>query len=322
MEQIWNIGERLKTTKYDNYFVKFEYDKSSDKVVETFFKEENGVVQKTDFDFEIVYKDHKIKLSSFLALDEVFNGGLDFKEACKRAEKFNKRVIGFYGKNKYKEKLYIVQCKICGFVKRNYVRFFYRCMGCKKIASTKTFDEFVRDARLKHDDRYDYPDGEYIHCESKIRIFCKKCKIYFNQTPHSHLTGCGCPKCNESKGEKRVARYLKKRGIAFEPQQEFKDLKHKGYLKFDFYMTEINILLEYDGEGHYHAIHGSTPEEKEENLRNQQFRDRLKDEYAKANNIPLLRIPYWDFKRIEEIIDAFILEVLKQREEQQLVLDI
>jgi hypothetical protein len=29
------------------------------------------------------------------------------------------------------------------------------------------------------------------------------------------------------------------------------------------------------------------------------------------NNIPLLRIPYWDFDRIEELIKAFILEHTK-----------
>ena len=32
----------------------------------------------------------------------------------------------------------------------------------------------------------------------------------------------------------------------------------------------------------------------------------LKDKYCKENNIPLTRIPYWDFDNIEEIIEGLI----------------
>ena len=89
-----------------------------------------------------------------------------------------------------------------------------------------------------------------------------------------------------------------------------------------FYTQEKNVenlLIEYDGEYHYKAIRGSTPEIKQKNLEIQQRRDKIKDEWAKANNIPLLRISYWDFDRIEELIEAFILE---HRNKKDLVLEI
>jgi hypothetical protein len=63
---------------------------------------------------------------------------------------------------------------------------------------------------------------------------------------------------------------------------------------------------------------GSTPEERQKNFENQKIRDRIKDEWAKANNIPLLRIPYWDFDRIPEILDAFIASLSA---EQKLLLE-
>ena len=84
---------------------------------------------------------------------------------------------------------------------------------------------------------------------------------------------------------------------------------------------DLNLLVEYDGEYHYKLVRGSTPELKQKRLELQQRRDKVKNEWAKANNIPLLRIPYWDFDRIEELIDAFILQHTRKKEVKQLVLE-
>ena len=81
-------------------------------------------------------------------------------------------------------------------------------------------------------------------------------------------------------------------------------------------------MIEYDGIGHYKARFGTTSEEKQKNLEDIQRNDKIKDEWAKANNIPLLRIPYWDYDRIEELIEAFILEHTSPKEINQLVLEI
>jgi hypothetical protein len=135
------------------------------------------------------------------------------------------------------------------------------------------------------------------------------------------LKGSGCPKCNESKGENKVAKYLSDNNISFIPQKIFKTLKDKRYLKPDFYLSELNLFIEYDGVGHYFPVFGSTPEEKQKNLEDCQRRDKIKNEWARKNNIPLLRIPYWDFDRIEELIEAFILQHSKKKEIKQLVLE-
>lgn len=40
-----------------------------------------------------------------------------------------------------------------------------------------------------------------------------------------------------------------------------------------------------------------------------QKRDRIKNTYCEQNNIPLLRIPHWEFERIEELIQKFLKEL-------------
>ena len=174
-------------------------------------------------------------------------------------------------------------------------------------------------SKNKHLDKYNYDLVEYINNITKVAILCKKCNKIFEQRPISHLAGRGCPICCESKGEAKVSKYLLENDISFIPQKTFKTLRDKNPLFADFYLDNFNLLIEYDGEYHYKAIRGSTPEIKQKNLEIQQRRDKIKDEWAKANNIPLLRISYWDFDRIEELIEAFILE---HRNKKDLVLEI
>ena len=70
-------------------------------------------------------------------------------------------------------------------------------------------------------------------------------------------------------------------------------------------MKNLKIWIEYDGEKHFRVVDFSN---KNEELAKKQFKiiqenDRLKNEYAKKHNWKIIRIPYWDFDRIEEILD-------------------
>lgn len=68
-------------------------------------------------------------------------------------------------------------------------------------------------------------------------------------------------------------------------QKTFSDLKDKNYLRYDFYIEELNLLVEADGHqhvyNHYHAYDDPTKH------------DIMKNEYAKKKNINLLRIHYF-----------------------------
>jgi len=64
-------------------------------------------------------------------------------------------------------------------------------------------DKFLKNAKIKHGDKYDYSLIEYTNYNNKIKIICQ---IHgcFEQTPSTHLYKGGCPKCGvESKKNKQ-----------------------------------------------------------------------------------------------------------------------
>lgn len=76
-----------------------------------------------------------------------------------------------------------------------------RGQGCPKCKANKTssrcrksYDEFVRDARNVHGDKYDYSKFNYVNSITKGIIICPK-HGEFEQTPPNHLSGKGCPEC-------------------------------------------------------------------------------------------------------------------------------
>lgn len=72
-------------------------------------------------------------------------------------------------------------------------------------------------------------------------------------------------------------------------------------MPFDFYLFDVNILIEADGEGHYKPIRrgNMTQKESERQLAIIQGHDKIKTQYCINNNIPLIRIPYWERKNLE-----------------------
>jgi hypothetical protein len=67
------------------------------------------------------------------------------------------------------------------------------CIICSGVYKKNT-EDFIEIAKKKHGDIYDYSKVEYTGCKIKIKIICKK-HGEFEQTPDSHLRGCGCNKC-------------------------------------------------------------------------------------------------------------------------------
>ena len=106
---------------------------------------------------------------------------------------------------------------------------------------------------------------------------------------------CGCL---NSKGEQKIQTVLLENNIMFETQKTFQDLRSdKNYpLFFDFYLTDYNILIEYQGIQHY--ICTNTWWNTKDNFESLQKRDNLKRDYCQSHNIRLIEIPYTDFDKI------------------------
>lgn len=106
-----------------------------------------------------------------------------------------------------------------------------------------------------------------------------------------------------SKGEKKIIDYLFSNNITFEVQKTFDDCRGRNNrvpLRFDFFLPEYNILLEYDGEHHYDPVNkGWRAKYTHERTK---INDEIKDNYIRAKGLGLLRIPYWEFDEIENIL--------------------
>ena len=174
-----------------------------------------------------------------------------------------------------------------------------RCVGLQK----PTTKEFIEKARAIHGDKYDYSKVEYVNSTTKIIIGCKE-HGWFLQEPSSHLCGRGCKKCYDSKGERRIELLLNNFNIKFEQQKTFDDCVGIRKLPFDFYLLDYNLCIEFDGEQHYYPVrfNGRSMEKSEKSFERLKITDQIKTDYCKNNNINLLRIPYTEFKNIEEIL--------------------
>jgi hypothetical protein len=107
-------------------------------------------------------------------------------------------------------------------------------------------EEFLKKAFT---DEYEYLT-KYETAKTKIHIKCKKCGHKFWQEAFSHLSGCGCPICNESKLEKEVTKYLNEQCIRHEKQKKFEWL---GRQSLDFYLPDYNKAIECQGIQHFES---------------------------------------------------------------------
>jgi hypothetical protein len=164
--------------------------------------------------------------------------------------------------------------------------------GCPKCNGgiPLTQQIFINRSNKIHNNKYDYSETIYTKVINKVKIICP---IHgeFIQSANDHINGKGCPRCNESKGEKAINNFLTEQNIQFNPQYRFKDCKDKKTLPFDFYLPNYNICIEYQGQQHYKPIERFGGKEQ---LKYVQKHDRIKRKYCKDNNIKLIRIKYTD----------------------------
>ena len=102
-----------------------------------------------------------------------------------------------------------------------------------------------------------------------------------------------------SKGEEKISSLLKSAHIPYEKEYTFPDLTFKkSLLRFDFAILSCGRpikLIEFDGEQHFkHIAKFGTYSD----FKHMQENDRRKNSYCIRNNIPLIRIPYWDLNKL------------------------
>ena len=177
------------------------------------------------------------------------------------------------------------------------------CPKCNMARRRKAIAEYIQECKNKG---LDLPVEDYIDNLTKINHKCRKGHVY-PQLPSSHLLGVGCPICKESHGEHFIRNYLDKNHIKYIPQKKFHDLKDKTYLSYDFYLSDYNILIEYQGQQHYESI--SFNSKNKTDLNKQQYHDNLKREYAKNNGYKLLELKY--ILNTQDLVDKYLSRRIK-----------
>ena len=78
-------------------------------------------------------------------------------------------------------------------------------------------------------------------------------------------------------------------------------LNSKQKLRFDFYIKELNVCIEFQGIQHYKPINYFGGESR---YNSQVKKDNIKVNFCNENNIKLIRIPYFEIDNIEKILKS------------------
>lgn len=215
-----------------------------------------------------------------------------------------------------------VRCTRCGKEWRAIPNHLLRgvgCSNCRSISSgaarRKTHDDFLKQMQIVNSSIEIISEYEYSLRHVKCR--CKKCGNIWEAKPANLLNNHGCPKCNESKGEKRIREYLENHNIHFEVQKKFDDLYgvNGGMLSYDFYLPNQNLLIEFQGMQHETPVNfGGHGYQCAKNRFDIQIKhDEIKRNYAESHNINFFEIWHYDFDNIEKHLDRKINLLLEER---------
>jgi len=109
-----------------------------------------------------------------------------------------------------------------------------------------------------HGDKYNYSLVKYIKSNIKVKIYCKKCEKYFEQTPLAHMRGHGCVDCvnNEQRSNKEEfiikSKQIHGDNLFNYDLVEYKNNKTKVKLK----CNKCNIFFEQKPSAHIKLKHG------------------------------------------------------------------
>ncbi len=149
--------------------------------------------------------------------------------------------------------------------------------------------------------------SKYINMDTKIKIKHNKCGCEFEITPYRFIYRHNkqyCPICyyKKSHGEMYIENFLINNNIDYQREFIFPDLPQR---RFDFYLPELSIAIEFDGMQHYKPIEFFGGEEAHKKLI---AHDIEKNQYCINNNIILFRIPYDELDNIYTILTQIFKE--------------
>ena len=153
-------------------------------------------------------------------------------------------------------------------------------------------EEFIRRAREVHGNKYDYTKTNFTGKKNKVVITCPL-HGDFEQLPLNHLAGRGCPECGRrfGKQEKYVLKCLteKYKHVTYQYTNDTFLKGNRKNLTIDFFLTDYNIGVEYQGIQHFtpQRVFGG-----EEAYNVVHARDMRKFKQCKEHGVPIFYISF------------------------------
>lgn len=184
--------------------------------------------------------------------------------------------------------------------------------GCPWCAGTKnyTHNEFIEILKEKYDDINEYEFlNEYKNTNTILSLKHDKCGCVSNIKAEWFMSGQRCKNCftKNSTGEKFIENFLLVNNIKYEKEKQFFQFisKNSQPYKYDFYLENFNLIIEFDGEQHFKPWGKNIKNLK--NLKNNIENDKIKNNFIIENNLKLLRIHYSELKNIKKILNNFLI---------------
>lgn len=301
------------------------------------FKERSNNIHNFKYDYsDVNYKSYyekvKIKCTDCETIfyqkpaDHLHGNGCKFCGIKRRTnvktfstEQFIEKAIEIHGdKFNYDKVVYtnsqtkvIITCKQHGdfYMKPNNHLRGKGCRFCKidklKLLNTYSNSEFIEKAKAVHGDRYIYDKTKYIDCFTPVTITCK---IHgdWEEIPYRHLGHKYCPRCHISVGEDVISQILEKHNIKFITQYKIPGNNYR--FRYDFYLPDYNLLIEFHGEQHFKMVKHFGGEKR--------YQERIKNDIFKKELAELARIPiiYFTHKHLKIPREDFEILILKRME--------
>lgn len=180
------------------------------------------------------------------------------------------------------------RCRECSIKKANHAGIKRRYTDLKVLVENENYKLLT-------------PENEYKNVNTNVKFMCDKGHEYEGTLKNFRQHGRRCPVCRFSKGETFIMNWLNKLYVPSVPQYKRQGLIGVGgkLLKFDFAIIKNKLpvyIIEYDGEFHFKKWHENDTYE------TTVIHDKLKNDYCLSNNIPLYRIPFWEFENLDYIL--------------------
>lgn len=191
-----------------------------------------------------------------------------------------------------------VRCRECGMTEEvSYSVFKKRVNKCQDCINIKRYN-IVKEKCDKLN--YTLLDTEIHGTKYPINMICNN-GHKINPSYDSFIwKDCECEICKTvSRGEDKIEELLNGLNIFYNKHYRGFNLLYKKHLEFDFYIPQLNIVIEFDGIQHFKPVKHYGGFERFMDLK---IKDGLKNEFCYFNKIKLIRIPYWKLNDIEDIL--------------------